>query len=373
MIKTKSKVWMIIPTYFPVFGGAQSQVRTLSEVLSQDSCDVEIVTRRNFSFYKGQLLAEEIINDVKITRISSKGFWKIATLNYVINTAYHLIKNSTKNPIYHVHAQGSSLIATIIANLIRPGKIVLKFRSGLDIYENQNLFSEIFFNILAQQVDTFCVLNNETMRYLAKRFPKKKIVQLNNRVDQNIFYPLDPSLDIKSDYKNSRILYTGRLEKDKGVSLLCEAFEILFSKYQGLTLELIGDGSLKKQILNLGKSLDNSITISQSINLSSYYQNSDIFVLASFSEGMSNSLLEAMSSGMIVVSSNVGAAPEIIEHGKNGFLFENQNLQALVDILEGIIQGNLVTYNLRKQAISTINKAYSNKNLLVAINQIYLN
>ncbi|WP_028575396.1 glycosyltransferase [Desulfonatronovibrio hydrogenovorans] len=55
----------------------------------------------------------------------------------------------------------------------------------------------------------------------------------------------------------------------------------------------------------------------------------DVFVLTSFSEGTSVALLEAMASGCVPVASSTGGTPNLIEHGKNGFLFEINDLDAL--------------------------------------------
>jgi glycosyltransferase involved in cell wall biosynthesis len=60
---------------------------------------------------------------------------------------------------------------------------------------------------------------------------------------------------------------------------------------------------------------------------------SDISVLPSVSEGVSNSLLEAGACGMACVASNVGGSPEIIDDGENGFLFPSKDSGALADRL----------------------------------------
>jgi glycosyltransferase involved in cell wall biosynthesis len=63
----------------------------------------------------------------------------------------------------------------------------------------------------------------------------------------------------------------------------------------------------------------------------------DIFVLPSISEGMSNTLLEAMSSGLACVATAVGGNSELIEEGRSGFLFAPGNVTELSQLLRMLI------------------------------------
>jgi sugar transferase (PEP-CTERM/EpsH1 system associated) len=71
----------------------------------------------------------------------------------------------------------------------------------------------------------------------------------------------------------------------------------------------------------------------------------DIFVLPSLREGLSNTLLEAMASGLPIVATRVGGNPELIEHERSGWLFEPRDVARLAQILEAAIRDE----NLRQQ------------------------
>jgi len=94
-------------------------------------------------------------------------------------------------------------------------------------------------------------------------------------------------------------------------------------------------------------------------NVKEYYDMSDIFVLPSISEGLSNALLEAMSSGMAVVASNVGGNKEIIEDKKNGLLFEVGDKQDLAEKLSVLCNDKSLREELGVNARNKILKDYS--------------
>jgi len=99
-------------------------------------------------------------------------------------------------------------------------------------------------------------------------------------------------------------------------------------------MALIG-GALEEQVnkYDLG---DKVVLTGRRDDLPAVLNALDVFVLASFSEGLSNTILEAMSCCLPVIASNVGGNPEIIVNGKTGYLFEVNNdkeLSAYIDEL----------------------------------------
>lgn len=78
---------------------------------------------------------------------------------------------------------------------------------------------------------------------------------------------------------------------------------------------------------------------------SAFLQQSDVFFLPSYSEGMPMSILDAMSYGMPIVSTLVGSIPEVVREGQNGYLFIPGDTDGMAKALVNILQDD----NLRKQ------------------------
>lgn len=83
---------------------------------------------------------------------------------------------------------------------------------------------------------------------------------------------------------------------------------------------------MQEKLIEMTSSLgvqDSVMLLGPHENVLDFYWASDIFVLASRTEGMPTSLLEAMSCGLYVIASRVGGAPDIVEDGVNGVLLES--------------------------------------------------
>lgn len=108
-----------------------------------------------------------------------------------------------------------------------------------------------------------------------------------------------------------------------------------FRKVQqpGWRLLLVGDGPERQALIAQASGLD-CVFVPSTNEVFRYLRAAHIFVLASRSEGLSNSIMEAMASGCAVAATRVGGNPELVEHGQTGLLFENASLEGLTAALQ---------------------------------------
>lgn len=140
-------------------------------------------------------------------------------------------------------------------------------------------------------------------------------------------------------HEDGTILHIGRFTKQKNHSRLVAAFEIVHRQFPGVRLKLIGTGELQDEIAKLvkEKGLGDVVDfLGLQGNVFPFMTNADIFCLSSDYEGMPITLIEAMATGMPIVSTKVGGVPDMIEDGVSGKLVglsENELSSAIIEYL----------------------------------------
>jgi len=132
----------------------------------------------------------------------------------------------------------------------------------------------------------------------------------------------------------------GRLVPIKGHATLLQAAEILINRGMPIHVLLVGSGpelANHKEFVAASPRLSGRVVFTGAVSdVPALLNAMDVFVLPSFSEGMSNTLLEAMASSLPVVATRVGGNPELIEEERSGWFFEPGDVVALAAILERI-------------------------------------
>jgi len=126
----------------------------------------------------------------------------------------------------------------------------------------------------------------------------------------------------------------------KNHAILLQAAEILISRGMPVRVLLVGSGpelaKLKESVAASPRLSGRVVFAGADSDVPALLNAMDVFVLPSLSEGMSNTLLEAMASSLPVVATRVGGNPELVEEERSGWLFEPGDVMALAAILERI-------------------------------------
>jgi glycosyltransferase involved in cell wall biosynthesis len=135
-----------------------------------------------------------------------------------------------------------------------------------------------------------------------------------------------------------RVLTIGRLHSIKGFDVFLEACHFLAATGIDFDVKMIGEGPLKgnlqKRIVQLCLSSQVRLigAVSQE-DIGRYFDQADVLVVSSFMEGIPVVLMEAMSKELCVIASHVGGVPELVEHGRHGFLVAPGSPEALAQAL----------------------------------------
>ncbi len=194
-------------------------------------------------------------------------------------------------------------------------------------------------------VSQFVTVSRDLERWLIEdvRLPDRKVTAIPNGVDVTRFGCPDRraarrSLGLPDD---SLVLGTvGRLDPVKDQAGLLRAFADLLPAHPEAWLIVAGNGPCRENLHGLAASLRISERVrflGERPDVPVVLAAMNLFVLPSIAEGMSNTLLEAMASGLPVVATRVGGNPELIEEGVNGRLVPAQDSGALTAAIAGYL------------------------------------
>ena len=203
------------------------------------------------------------------------------------------------------------------------------------------------------------ISNSQGLKELAlESNPKQPIDIIYNGIDIEKFKP-DASLK-NSDYF---IITPGasRITSRKGLEYLIEAVHKLSLKYPQIRLKIMGDGEgekikLEKMVkdFNIQDKVEFLGRIPREKTFS-YYQEADVFVLPSLNEGMSNAMLEALSTGLPIIATDTGGSKELIKEGENGYILKMKDSQDIAEKIEKLINNSELREsmgeNSRKKAL----------------------
>ena len=186
------------------------------------------------------------------------------------------------------------------------------------------------------------IANSEGLKELADITANtldKKVKIVSNGVDCQAFKP-DYSL---RDNQSIRIIYAGRITLQKGLEGFIKAVKQAKDKIKNnFNIKIIGNGYLKAYLEKISFELCGKgiITFSDWMDKKSLimeYKKAHIFILPSFYEGMSNSLLEAMACGCMVIASDIPGNRELVKRYENGVLFNPSDSLNLEEVLMNVL------------------------------------
>ena len=212
-------------------------------------------------------------------------------------------------------------------------------------------------------------LKENMVRYL--HINKNRINVIINGVDTNKFTPRKPDANLLREFgisENDIVIGTvGRLVEVKNFPELINTFKRLRQQHNNVRLMIVGDGPLMEDFLDLRRklALEESVILTGRRNdIPELLRVFDVYALTSWNEGISNTLLEAMSTGLPIVASEVGGNVEIIHHGKVGYLYPSGNQKKLLESLESLIEENDTLDTFSKNARAHVINNYSMEAML---------
>ncbi|MEM8641769.1 MAG: glycosyltransferase [Cyanobacteria bacterium P01_G01_bin.54] len=163
---------------------------------------------------------------------------------------------------------------------------------------------------------------------------KLKIVHCG--VDPELFKP------VVHEGEGYRLLYVGRLSAAKGLPILLESLVSLRSQYPKLQLTVVGDGEDRAELEALSHQLEldevvNYVGYKSQTEVREVMQQTDVFVLPSFAEGVPVALMEAMAAQVPVVTTRIAGVAELVDDGVSGYVIPPGNKTALREAIAALL------------------------------------
>lgn len=200
------------------------------------------------------------------------------------------------------------------------------------------------------------------------RLPNEKISVVPIAVNEDVF-----DVKKKKSGERGKLLFVGRLVKEKGLDALLNALKI--TDLDDAELTVVGEGPLKEDYISLAKKPGIADRVSfrgwvTRKELLKEFGRADVLVVPSLAENFPRITLEAMGSGTPVVASSVGGIPEQIRDGLNGVLVPPDNPSKLASAIGELIKDPGKIKSLGAEGKKTAKK-YSMKNRIDTIERVY--
>lgn len=366
-----SSVLMVSQTFHPVIGGSEKQALEISKALAGRGVAVTVLTRR-----PPGLPAEETLAGVRIKRFSCPGSGLLNSVFFMVKVFFWMLAHRAEYQAVHVHLASSPGVAAALAGRLTGRRTVIKLGGGKGVDEislsQKTLAGRLKLVFFRYARPELLVMNGEVLEWLksTKEYAGLNLRLFRNGVDTGRYTPLlyNEKINAKAalGLDNSAVfLFVGRLSPEKRIKEFVEAWAELFSEEAAppkVRLVIVGGGpdapALKKAVEDLGVA-GSVLLAGPKDDLLPYYRAADVFILPSISEGLSNSMLEAMSCGVAVLASRVGGAKDAVIPGVSGCLFDPLNRAELKDCLRRHLADRSLAVKMGEQARKTAVEKYS--------------
>ena len=274
------------------------------------------------------------------TQIQRNYFWKFW---YAVKANVIALFIIWRYDIVHFHTVPDKICLIIqlpifILSLIGKKKVIMHLHIGNQLEREKERNLSIF-RWCMKKSNVVVVLSNHLRDILVKKYSDiktKKIVLYNACEDVT---------PISYEMHDKTILFAGAINKNKACDLLIDAFKSVHDEFGDWKLQLLGCGPLesecKSKVMSLGLSEFVEFTgYLEGTEKQAYFKKAGIYAMCSFLEGFPMVVLEAWAYGVPVVSTPVGGLVDVLEDGKNAYVFNFGNVEELSSQIKKMIKNS---------------------------------
>ncbi len=319
----------------------------------------------------GVRLQELLGNNIPVLQLPVRSFLHSSALSAARRLARYI--EAHRIPLVHTFDFPVTIFAAPLCRWLRTPVVLSSHRGYRSKYA---LKYRLLLRISDHLVDGI-VANCEAMhRDLVDgyRIPDRLVHVCYNGVDLGRFHP--PLSARPQDRNRVPVVgFVGVLRPEKGLHLLLEAFAEARRRFPKLRLMIVDSGpeqeSLQQHSIHLFGDSGACQFHPATVDVTPWLHSIDLFVLPSFHEAFSNSLLEAMACGCCALASRVGGNPELVRHGQTGLLFEPANAADLAGKLIHLVEHPDERGRLAQAGLDWVRKDFSIEASAARMQHIY--
>ena len=327
----KTRVLMVLESMFPTKsgGGTEAQVRTLGRNLIERGFGVSLLVPM---VAYGEQSASDLVDGIEVTRIAYPKRSKIGAAIMLVKLALRLFRGRHSYTSIHAHIAGNMAAVCCVMGFLLRKRVLVKVAGT----------TEMVGGILDPRPDLMIRLRKAALRQAAyyqatssriadmlvrSGFAVEKIHRIPNAVDTQRFESAKRDESLRRQLCGDKSLvgiFVGRLEQEKDLELMLIGWSAAFAQTLSTTLVIVGSGTLMSPLKALAKQLgiDRQVVfVGASDSVERYLALADMGLLTSRAEGLSNTLLEYMASGLPVIGSRISGTEDFIDAEKTGWLF----------------------------------------------------
>jgi glycosyltransferase involved in cell wall biosynthesis len=360
---SRVRVCLLTDSFYPIVGGGETQARLLSSALKRRGHDVFVLTQRRLP----RSPRREEVDGVEVVRVGVPHMDRWGKYLMMPLALVKLLVLARRYDLVYVAGLRTLGLVGVVAARATGRRCVLRSASCTEM-SGESIFDFAHGpwrlampllrgyvkarNAILRQADAFLAMSTTIGdEYRGCGVRPDRIARIPNGVELNRFQPVDgvarralrEGLGLPAD--KMLVTYTGKLTRGKGLETLLRSWRDLARERPDAHLVLVGSGrhmflscEAELRAFVTEHRLDSRVTFTgYQTNVEHYLQASDVYVMPSQQEALSNSLIEGLSCGLPAVVSAVGGMLDVVTHERNALVVPPGNPDALAAALRRVL------------------------------------
>jgi glycosyltransferase involved in cell wall biosynthesis len=344
-------------------GGIPRQSRRLLRELSRLGVKTYVCTR---NYHRRPRTERQDGTLIRRSPVVGRRFRALNSLLYLVDTLAWMVRNRRRYDVIHCQQMFGAAVVGLLAKRLLNKPVLVRVTTTGELGEVQHVRRTPPARLRLRQlrqVDRWVALTEDMKReVLTLDAPHERVSVIPN----SAVLPEDRAYSpgVKDCYRaqlgldfTQVAVYTGRLSEEKGLDVLLHAWRLVGERLPKANLLLLGEGGEFRNVEPELRSLAARLGLEKTVHFCGHVPNptdyllaSNLFVLPTRTEGMSNSLVEAMAAGAAIVTTDIPANRELIESGIEGLLVPPGNDKALAAAIVRVLSSPELAHRLGRSA-----------------------